>query len=350
MKEMQINASHEGYRISQGSPGVIERTPKTVPMTSFQDLQTEYINFRSSKPETSLLTLPPELLLIISEYLAFRDLLNFKLVCKQLNACTKQVDKHDASKNCARRFHGLSNAADITSLRLCILCTPKVHLRPEAFNSSTSPAIIAASDRSGNSIDVVKLPMHVCSRHVSGLLTNVVTTTDDSRIIPGWYSHIAKFCRHCQQIWHIENRNKSKCTCNCKVCSPKEDIRVYTRYYRPGEPFCAYSLGLYPEDIALDGPPTPSQRRKQTHPMERRLFVREKIETENRDGYWPRTRYIDRDIKITDNGESWTPELEDPTWFDDILTSHHNFTGPPCPEHDRCVAVCSKRSVKPGLD
>ncbi|KAH8704576.1 hypothetical protein GQ44DRAFT_716539 [Phaeosphaeriaceae sp. PMI808] len=170
---------------------------------------------------TSLLALPPELLIIVSDYLPLDGILALKLTHRLLNATLPLPRNRDMS-NCAylaiRTY--LSRPEQSSSHRRCILCKKLYPI--SIFQSSNSPACLLIAPRGvSQQLDVVELPQRLCSWHI-GRLARVIDTGTEGR--NEWSTQMDDMCIHCGGI-----QRWAKCDCDCSTCAFRS-VRTYTRY------------------------------------------------------------------------------------------------------------------------
>jgi hypothetical protein len=173
---------------------------------------------------TSLTSLPPELILEVSDFLAPDGILALKLTHRKFNETLPFLPhlKHESFSECAHlaiRTYLSRPSPNPTHLR-CILC--KRIYPASLFKSSSSPACIPVSwEEKVQQTDVVELPQRLCSWHV-GRLARIIHTGPGGR--NEWTSHMDEMCMHCGAIQTWE-----KCRCDCHSCAIRP-VRTYTRY------------------------------------------------------------------------------------------------------------------------
>jgi hypothetical protein len=173
---------------------------------------------------SSLVTLPPELILDISGHLPMDAIVALQLTHRKLHEIlpTPPRLKESSLSQCARlaiRTY-LSPPDQRPSHARCVLC--KTVYPISMFESSSSPACLSASFvEAALDTDVVELPQRMCSWHVSRL-ARIIPTAPDGR--NEWTSRMEDMCIHCGAIQRWE-----KCGCRCDSCHLRP-VRAYTRY------------------------------------------------------------------------------------------------------------------------
>jgi hypothetical protein len=172
---------------------------------------------------TSLLSLPPELILDLSGFLPPDGILALKLTHRYLNEIVPFLPppKDTPFSECARvalRYY-LSRPDPKPSHLRCILC--KAVYPIDLFKSSSSPACVSDAISDASQTAVVELPQRLCSWHV-GRLARVVHTGSGGR--NEWTSHMEDMCMHCGAV-----QSWSRCNCDCGSCGLRS-VRTYTRY------------------------------------------------------------------------------------------------------------------------
>jgi hypothetical protein len=173
---------------------------------------------------TSLVSLPPELIFVVSDFLPVDGILALKLTHRKFNETLFLAPrlKNEPISDCAhlaiRTF--LSRPSPKPSHIRCILC--KAVYPISSFRSSSSPACVPiSSGEDEQQIEVVELPQRLCSWHVSRL-ARVINTQPGGR--NEWTSRMDDICMHCGAI-----QGWTKCDCNCDSCAI-QPVRTYTRY------------------------------------------------------------------------------------------------------------------------
>lgn len=172
----------------------------------------------------SLLSLPPELILEIADYLPPDGILALKFTHRVLNYSLPLAPrlKNRTLSHCARlavRSYLAKPTSNPTHLR-CVLCKAVYPLK--SFQSSSSPACAPVSFAADVAqTEVVQLPQRVCAWHV-GRLTRIVRTEPGGR--NEWIDSSEEMCMHCGAIQSWE-----KCDCKCDSCSVRA-VTAYTRY------------------------------------------------------------------------------------------------------------------------
>jgi hypothetical protein len=172
----------------------------------------------------SLVNLPPEVILEISDYLLVDAILALKLSHRIFNETLpleprlKNTLLSECSHLAIRTY--LSRPNPEPSHIRCILCKTLYPLR--LFKSSSSPACVSISSvEETHQTNVVELPQRLCSWHV-GMLARVVYT--ESSGTNEWTSQMDEMCMHCGAI-----QGWTKCDCDCGSCAIWP-ARTYTRY------------------------------------------------------------------------------------------------------------------------
>jgi hypothetical protein len=171
---------------------------------------------------TSLLSLPPELILEVADYLPLDGTVALKLSHRILN-CTLPLAsrlRNQTPSHCARlAVRSYLAKPSQTHLR-CVLCKAVYPLK--SFQSSSSPTCRSSSPETNvEDIEVVKLPPRLCAWHI-GRLVRIVRTKPGGR--NEWVENREEMCMHCGaiQAW-------AKCDCKCDSCGFR-DVTVYTRF------------------------------------------------------------------------------------------------------------------------
>lgn len=172
----------------------------------------------------SLLSLPPELVLEVADYLPPDGILALKFTHPILNYSLPLASqlRNQTLTRCARlaiRSYLAKPTRNPTHLR-CVLCKSVYPVR--SFQSSSSPACARVSFAAEiEDTEVVKLPQRLCAWHV-GRLARVVHTGPGGR--NGWIDSSEEMCMHCGAI-----QSWAKCNCKCDSCSFRA-VTAYTRY------------------------------------------------------------------------------------------------------------------------
>jgi hypothetical protein len=172
----------------------------------------------------SLLSLPPELIFAVGDFLPLDGILALKLTHRKFNETLLLTPrlKSKPISDCARlaiRTY-LSRPNPKPSHIRCILC--KAVYPISSFKSSSSPACMPISLGEGSQdVEVVELPQRLCSWHVSEL-ARVIRTQPGGR--NEWTSPINDMCMHCGAIQRWKD-----CDCSCDSCAIRP-VRTYTRY------------------------------------------------------------------------------------------------------------------------
>ncbi|XPS80296.1 hypothetical protein M3J09_012253 [Ascochyta lentis] len=177
-----------------------------------------------ASPTLSLLSLPPELILEIADYLPPDGILALKFSHRILNYSLPLAPrlKTQTLSRCASlaiRSYLCRPNPKPTHLR-CILC--KIVYPVKSFRSSSSPACESLSSAAAlGQADVVELPQRLCAWHV-GRLARIVHTEPGGK--NEWVSSSEDMCMHCGVI-----QSWAECDCACDSCSVKA-VTAYTRY------------------------------------------------------------------------------------------------------------------------
>lgn len=171
----------------------------------------------------TILGLPPELILDISDHLPPDAILALKFAHSTFNNTLplaprlRNITLTDCARLAIRTY--LSNPDTSPSRTRCILCKS---VYPNAlFKASSSSACLPLSPVTSSRIDIVELPHRFCSWHV-GRLAKVVNTGLGGR--NEWVSHKRDMCMHCGAI-----QGWADCNCDCNSCGVRR-VRTYTRY------------------------------------------------------------------------------------------------------------------------
>jgi hypothetical protein len=177
---------------------------------------------------TSLTSLPPELILEISDFLAPDGILALKLTHRKFNETlpfSPQL-KNKSFSECAHlaiRTY-LSRPNPNPSHLRCMLCK---NIYPiNLFKSSSSPACAPVSwEENVQQTEIVELPQRLCAWHV-GRLARILHTKDYVGRNE-WTSHMDEMCMHCGAI-----QSWDKCRSDCDSCDSCaiRPVRTYTRY------------------------------------------------------------------------------------------------------------------------
>lgn len=172
----------------------------------------------------SPLSLPPELILEIADYLPPDGILALKFTHPILNYSLPLASRlqNRTLTRCARlavRSYLAKPTRTPTHLR-CILCKSVYPVK--SFQSSSSPACAPLSFAAEvEDIEVVELPQRLCAWHV-GRLVRVVRTELGGR--NEWVDSSEQMCMHCGAI-----QSWAKCDCKCDSCSFRA-VTAYTRH------------------------------------------------------------------------------------------------------------------------
>ncbi|KAF2638513.1 hypothetical protein P280DRAFT_72179 [Massarina eburnea CBS 473.64] len=177
-----------------------------------------------ASPKPGLLSLPPELLLDIGDFLPPDAILSLKLTHSVVNNTLPSLPclKNRKASQCARfaidRLRILSTTTPAE--QRCIICRKKYPLH--MFVSSSSPAcapqlFVEGAPRP----ETVDIPPFFCAWHV-GRLARVKRTDPNGR--NEWVSDMKRMCMHqgCIEGW-------KDCDCDCDSCGYRM-VRTYTRY------------------------------------------------------------------------------------------------------------------------
>lgn len=179
---------------------------------------------KATTPPSPLLSLPPELIYEIADHLPPDAILALKFTHPILNDTLLLAPrlKNTALSSCARlaiRAH-LSKPVTNPSHMRCILCKAVYPLA--IFSSSSSPACVPLPlTNDGPPPEVVELPQRFCAWHV-GRLAKIIHTERGGR--NEWVSAIREMCMHCGSV-----RGWGECNCRCDSCGCRS-VRTYTRY------------------------------------------------------------------------------------------------------------------------
>lgn len=172
---------------------------------------------------TSILDLPPELILEIGQYLPPDAILalNFSHPAFHRTLPPARQSSQTPLSNCARlAIRDYLSPPDPTPSHIrCILCNGLYP--PDLFKSSNSPACVRMSPAEPGT-EVVEMPQRLCLWHVGSLARVIRSTEAGSR--NEWVSHRDDMCMHCGAV-----RGWQKCGCNCDSCFFKP-VKTYTRY------------------------------------------------------------------------------------------------------------------------
>lgn len=194
---------------------------------------------------TSLLDLPPELILDIGNYLAPDAILALKFshpMFHRILPPAREPKKTTLSRcvHLAIRTY-LSPPNSTPSHIRCILC--KAEYPPSLFKSSSSPACVPVSGAGG--ADVVEMPERTCSWHVGSLVRKIPPTESEGR--NEWVSQKNEMCMHCGAV-----QRWIKCGCTCDSCSFRS-VRTYTRYLNNDKECKEFKFGRNRVDGNQDG-------------------------------------------------------------------------------------------------
>lgn len=172
---------------------------------------------------SSILRLPPELILEISDHLPPDAILSLKFTHPRLNETLPLAPrlKNTTLTDCARlaiRTY-LSDPNPTPSHKRCIFCKA---VYPNAlFKSSSSPACLPTSPSNASHSPIVELPDRFCSWHVRRLAKVIDTGAGGQN---KWVSQMKDMCMHCGVV-----HGWSNCECRCDSCGVRK-VRTYTRY------------------------------------------------------------------------------------------------------------------------
>jgi hypothetical protein len=173
----------------------------------------------------SLINLPPELILDISDHLPVDAIVALQLTHRKFKKILPVPPrlKNTTLSDCALlaiRAYLLPTNPKPSHLR-CILCKAVYPLT--MFRSSSNPAFTPNSSVADahHQTEVVELPPRMCSWHV-GRLARIIHTESSGK--NEWVSHMDVMCMHCGAVQRWE-----KCDCRCDSCSTRS-VRTYTRY------------------------------------------------------------------------------------------------------------------------
>ncbi|KAF1938305.1 hypothetical protein EJ02DRAFT_425848 [Clathrospora elynae] len=198
----------------------------------------------------SLLNVPPELVLEVTDHLPLDGVLALKLTHSRLDeilaldARRWNTTLSDCARLAIRTY--LSPSTPKASHSRCILCKSVYPI--SLFKSSSSPACMPIMPTNDNQhADIVELPSRVCSWHV-GRLARVVRTEPGGR--NEWVSHTEEICMHCGDIqaW-------AKCYCKCESCSFRV-VTTYTRYLNNDREYRGFRFW---RDTSIIETPNPTQ-------------------------------------------------------------------------------------------
>jgi hypothetical protein len=171
---------------------------------------------------TSLLSLPPELILEVADHLPLDGTVALKLSHRLLNNSLPLTPRlrNQTPSHCARlAVRSYLAKPSQTHLR-CILCKAVYPLK--SFQSSSSPNCRSSSpETNAQDVKVVELPPRLCAWHI-GRLVRIVRTEPSGR--NEWVDSCEEMCMHCGaiQAW-------AKCECQCDSCG-FWDVTAYTRF------------------------------------------------------------------------------------------------------------------------
>lgn len=175
---------------------------------------------------STLVNLPPEILLIISESLPSDAILALKLTHPRFNdyLLLASHSKHNRASPCSRlAINTYSSTPTSTDVQIrCILC--KTIYPASMFHSANSPACLPPTtppNTTTTPIEVVELPHRLCSWHV-GRLARIIQTGPSGR--NEWICQTVEMCMHCGAV-----QSWNKCGCECDSCWYRT-VKAYTRY------------------------------------------------------------------------------------------------------------------------
>lgn len=217
------DASKNGDRLQYGSYNKQLRTPRRLLRSIATAYTPTFSHIYLSTMKISLLSLPPELILEIGDFLPPDGILALKLAHRYFNETLPFLPrrKNTVFSDCAKlaiRYYLTPPNPEPSHLR-CILCKEVYPIRQ--FRSSSSPACVSDTLEDASHGEVVELPQRMCSWHV-GRLSQVVHTAPGGR--NEWTSAMGDLCMHCGavQAW-------KRCDCECGSCGIRP-VRTYTRY------------------------------------------------------------------------------------------------------------------------
>jgi hypothetical protein len=173
-------------------------------------------------PYTSILSLPPELILKVADHLPLDGAVALKLSHRILNYYLPLTPslRNQTPSHCARlAVRSYLAKSSQTHLR-CVLCKAVYPLR--SFQSSSSPTCRSSSPETHiQDIEVVELPPRLCAWHI-GRLVRIVRTEPRGR--NKWVDSCEDMCMHCGaiQAW-------ARCDCECDSCGFR-NVTAYTRF------------------------------------------------------------------------------------------------------------------------
>jgi hypothetical protein len=177
----------------------------------------------SSTTTTAILSLPPELVLTIGDFLPRDCILALKLTNRYFNYCLPlpKMSKANEYAECARLF-SLSHLSRDPSRRRCILCKAMQDLR--FFDSTGTPKEVPAPvAEAAQRADFVPYPQGLCWKEAGGFLRIVRTGPKDKT---GWASQKDVVCMHCGSV-----QGWNRCDCKCESC-PRKPVRTYVHYVK----------------------------------------------------------------------------------------------------------------------
>jgi hypothetical protein len=170
---------------------------------------------------TSILELPPELILVIGDYLPRDCILALKLTRRKFNGIllSPPLPKNMEPSECERLFT-LSHESRDPTRRRCVRC--KLIFDLKFFDSVGTPTEVPASVvQAAQRAESVSYPEGLCWKEAGSLLKIVYTGPGGKA---GWTSQKDTWCMHCGSV-----QGWNKCNCNCNSC-PRKTVRTYTHY------------------------------------------------------------------------------------------------------------------------
>ncbi|KAF2112638.1 hypothetical protein BDV96DRAFT_153970 [Lophiotrema nucula] len=181
-----------------------------------------------AKSTPKLLTLPPELLVEIADYLPVDGIVAFQLSQRYLNSLIKGTPKLSRNRpltDCAgraiRTYLKPPSANNPPRLR-CIVC--RNYYPIAQFDASDSAACLSVpqfTTTTESLKEILEVPGRICSWHV-GRFVRLRHTGPGGR--NEWVSCIRQLCVHCGEI-----KGWVPCSCECESCGTRT-LWTYTRY------------------------------------------------------------------------------------------------------------------------
>lgn len=194
--------------------------PQTADIYAILPIQKPRVSTMASST-TAILSLPPELILSIGDYLPPDCILALKLTHRDFDYMLPPppMRKHREGAECARLF-SLSHLSRDSSRRRCILCKAIQDLR--FFDATGTPAEVPASIvQAAQRIEHIPYPQGLCWKE-AGRFLKIIRTGPGGR--SGWTSQEDTVCMHCGSV-----QGWNKCDCKCGTCS-RQLVRTYTHY------------------------------------------------------------------------------------------------------------------------